>query len=93
MAKGGKGPKDPWEKLEKNLKEGMESMSDEDLKKRVSVAALERAEQTALMKEDQHIKEVAFQLGEAKKTYTDQIKGADLIIKYAKHLLEARGKL
>lgn len=92
MAKG-KTVKDPWEKLESTLKSNMENMSDEDLKKKVSEVALHRAEQVALMKEDQHIKEVAAQLSDAKKGYTDQIKGADLTIKYAKALLEARGKL
>jgi hypothetical protein len=82
-----KGFKDPWAKMDQKLKEGMEGMADDDLKKKVSEAALYRSEQVALMKDDLDIKEKASSLNEAKRGYKEQIQGADLTIKYARQAL------
>ena len=88
-----KGPKDPFEKLDKEYKTGIESASDEDIRKKISEAAIYRAERVETMKKDPALKELREKLNFEASDYKDEIKGADLRIKYAMSILEARGKL
>lgn len=88
-----KGPKDPFEKLDKDFKTNVENMSDEDIRKKISESAIYRAERVETMKADPVLKELREKLNFEAADYRDEIKGADLRIKYAMSILEARGKL
>jgi hypothetical protein len=85
--------KQPGEDLEPGLKETLESMSNEELKAKVSEVALLRQSIVNEMKKDPEVKqkreELAFYL---KDNYKDDIKGADDQIGYISFLLESRGK-
>lgn len=84
--------KDPFEKLDKELKAFMENASDEDLKKKVSEVALYRQARQDAKKADPELKQLREKLAFEASDYNEEIKGADLQIKYAHFLLEARGK-
>ena len=85
--------KDPFKKLNPELRKSMENMSDEELRKKVSEVALYRQTRVDVMKADPEIQRLSQDLALEKKDYNDEIKGADLQIKFAKSLLEGRGKL
>lgn len=89
----GRPKKDEFADIDPELKETLESMSDEEVRKKVSEFALLRQAQKEMMKEDPDVQEASDNLKVVKAPYNEAIKGAELNIKYVKFLLEARGRL
>lgn len=101
MAKRGSGgPVDPavklqksFEKIDREEKSNLENMSDEEIRAKVSELALYKQARKDTMQADPEVIRLSEALSSEKADYQDEIKGADLKIKYAKFLLESRGKL
>ena len=93
MARGrGFGNKDPFSALDQEWKDGINSMSEEDIKKRVAEIALELDKLLEAKKQDEDLKEQLSAAKLAGQVYSDGRKGAQLRIRYAQTILEARGK-
>lgn len=82
----------PGEDLEPKLKETLENMKDDELRKKVSEVALYRSSRSAQMKADPDLKQKREALNFAAADFKEDIKGADNEIGYISYLLEARGK-
>lgn len=89
----GRPKKDEFSDLDPELKAALENMTDEEVRRKVSEFALLRQAQKEMMKEDPDVQEASDNLKMVKGPYNEAIKGAELNIKYAKFLLEARGRL
>ena len=89
----GRPKKDEFSDMDPELKEQLEGMDDTEVRRKVSEFALLRQAQKEMMKEDPEVIEATENLKLAKGPYNEAIKGAELNIKFAKQLLEARGRL
>lgn len=86
--------KQPGDDLEPKLKEELESMSDEDLRKKVSEVALLKQALEDEKKNDPDVQQKREELNTlVADRYGDDIKGAKEQIAYIKSLLQLRGKL
>jgi hypothetical protein len=92
MAKRGPKAKNPFEKLDEELRNTFDSMADEAIRLKLSEIALNREATEVALKDDMDVKEKAFALNEAKAGYRDAINHQKLMTKYLRQLLDARGK-
>ena len=92
MARGFK-KKNPFDDLDKDFKTGIEDMSDEDIKKRVSEVAINEHENRAAQKKDQDLADKKAAVKYADEQYREGTKMNKLRIGYAHFILEARGKV
>lgn len=92
MARKFKGEKDPYAELDSEWKDGIASMSDEDIKQRVADIALNYEELMKAKKNDEDLKQKVAEATEAGRVYKEGAKGSRLRIQYARMILEARGK-
>lgn len=83
----------PGEDLEPTLKTTLDSMSPEDLRKKVSEVALYKQTREDVMKADPAVKKAREALAAELLDYKEEIKGAKDQIAYIKYLLESSGKL
>jgi hypothetical protein len=83
----------PFEDLDKEWMEALESMSDEQLNSKL--AELTKAEEQNLKnkKEDQDLAEKKESVKQASEQYRDHTKGYKLRVKFIVALFEARGKI
>lgn len=68
------------------------NLTGSEFEKQVSEAAFDREQATKQMKEDETLKSKTDEIKEAGAVYKEQIKGANLRIRYALMILENRGK-
>jgi hypothetical protein len=88
-----KGPaKGKFDDLNSEFKETVESMSDEDIKKKVSEVALLEHENRAAKDADQDLEEKMAQAKMAGESYREASKQHKLMISYAYVILQSRGK-
>jgi hypothetical protein len=92
MARGFK-KKGPFEDLDKEYKETIENMSDEDIKKRISEVAIAEHENRAAMAADPDLQQAKDALKLASEDYREGTKMNKLRIGYAHFILESRGKV
>ena len=84
--------KDKFEDLDQEWKDGICSMSPEEIKSRVADIALELETLLKAREDDADLQAKQLAAKEANAVYSEGKKGARLRIKYAKSILEAKGK-
>lgn len=82
--------KDVFEDLDPNFKAAIEAATDDEIKKKISTAAIYRAEQEELFKNDADVLQAKEALGLASQDYKAAISEAKLQIKYATYILNGR---
>jgi hypothetical protein len=92
MGKKGFAKKGKFDDLDKDYKETVENMSNEEIRARVAVISLENEQIQGKKALDMDLKDKASSYQEAGRVYRDSAKGAKLRIQYALSILEARGK-
>jgi hypothetical protein len=92
MARGFK-KKGPFDDLDKEFRETIENMSDEDIKKRVSEVAIAEHENRQAKAKDQDLSDKVAAVKFAGEQYREASKMNKLRIGYAHFILESRGKV
>lgn len=92
MARGFK-KKGPYEDLDKEYKETIENMSDEDIKRRVSEVAIAEHENREAKTKDKDLADKVSAVKFASEQYREATKMNKLRIGYAHFILESRGKV
>jgi len=82
----------PFDSLDADWKSNVENMRSDEIKVRVAEIALELDRLMEAKKEDQDLKEKTEAAKEAGRVYREGKKGAELRIRYAQTILEARGE-
>jgi predicted neutral ceramidase superfamily lipid hydrolase len=85
--------KDRFEDLDSDYKSAIDSASEEEIRRRISEAALNEAQNQENKKQDQDLKEKKEAAKMAGEQYKEATKSNKLRIGYARSILEARGKL
>lgn len=84
--------RDPFENLSDEFKDAMSSMSEVDIRKKVSEVALDEEENIRLKEEDMDLKALKEQVKEASEQYRERSKSNKLKIKFARRVLQDQGK-
>jgi len=85
--------KSPFADLDSDFKTSIDSMSEEDIKRRVSEVAINEHENRAAKKKDQDLADKMAAVKFAGEQYREATKMNKLRIAYAHFILEARGKV
>lgn len=91
MSKAKIGKKGPFDKLDKEFKDAVDSMGKDEVKARVATVALAQSEMDEAEKDDQHLKEVKDAAAEAGKSYSEPKKINKLRIRYLRKRLGELG--
>jgi len=85
-------PKGEFDELDSEYKDGIASMTKEEINNRISEIAKAEAESQAAKKEDQELKEAKLKASVAGEGYRESTKLAKLRIKYCIQILKDRGQ-
>lgn len=93
MARGRRrGPKDPYEGLSGDWRAAVEGAKDDEFQKKLSEVALEQQQILDDIAKDTDYQEAKARLKVAGESYRDRRKTVKLKLKFAKRVLESRGK-
>lgn len=85
--------KDPYKNLDPAFKNRVEAMSDNEIRAKVSEVALYRQARLESLKNDPEVEQAKDSLSLLTADYKADVKASDLKIRFAKEILERRGKL
>jgi len=88
----GRPKKDPFDCLDAELKAAVDVATDEDIRVRISAAALNMVATQQALKEDQDVAEKKLALQEAQAGYKEAIKYQRTFTQYCRQILTNRGK-
>lgn len=89
----GKSKKDPFEGLDKEFRSAIEGSDETQIRSKIAEVAIAQAQLMDLKEEDMDLAEKQVLVKDAAEQYTDGTKQNKLKIKFAKQMLESRGKL
>jgi hypothetical protein len=92
MGRRGRKAKDPFEDLDSEFKDAVASMKDEEIKTRIAQVAMDQQALNEAKKNDEDLKQRQSAVKVAMEPYRAGNKGCQLRIKYARMILDARGK-
>lgn len=92
MARGYRKNKNPFADLDEDTKNAIASMKDDEVHKRISKAALDQEALDQAMKDDGDLEEKKSALKYAREPYVEGRKRLKLLVRFAKTILEARGR-